>query len=169
MKVFLDDEREAPEGWIRTHSAQATIKLLETGGVTHLSLDHDLGDDERWGTGYDVVLWLEEQVYTTDFAPPQMIKVHSANSGARPKMEAGIRKIRDVQKKRESVFLTSDDYRLILDKIGREVVVESNDDFKYEVVTRQAQGYHSDPEIAKLQGKLSIMLEARVRMEEQRT
>jgi hypothetical protein len=29
--------------------------------VQELSLDHDLGDDAR-GTGYDVILWIEEAV-----------------------------------------------------------------------------------------------------------
>ena len=91
MKVYLDDERVAPDGWIQTRWPDETIELLRTGEVTHLSLDHDLGDDER-GTGYDVVLWVEGQVATTDFVPPEMT-VHSANSSARIKMEAGIRSI----------------------------------------------------------------------------
>jgi hypothetical protein len=67
------------------------IALLETGRVTELSLDHDLGDDER-GTGYDVVLWIEEAVITRGFVPPKIF-VHSANSSARQKMEMGIRAI----------------------------------------------------------------------------
>jgi hypothetical protein len=50
-----------------------------------------LGDDIR-GTGYDVVLWIEEAVYTTDFIPPKM-NVHSANSSARDKMLLGINTI----------------------------------------------------------------------------
>jgi hypothetical protein len=67
------------------------IAFLETGRVTELSLDHDLGDDER-GTGYDVVLWIEEAVITRGFVPPKIF-VHSANSSARQKMEMGIRAI----------------------------------------------------------------------------
>lgn len=65
--------------------------MLETGKVTHLSLDHDLGDDER-GTGYDVIVWIEEAVATRGFVPPKL-SVHSANSAARARMEAGIRSI----------------------------------------------------------------------------
>lgn len=98
MKVYLDDERATPDGWARTYWPEDTIALLKTGKVTHLSLDHDLGDDEH-GTGYDVVLWIEEAVMTTGFIPPQEMWVHSANSSARQKMEAGIRSIlRHVQK-----------------------------------------------------------------------
>ncbi len=91
MKVYLDDERTTPEGWVRTYWPEDTIELLKTGEVTELSLDHDLGDDER-GTGYDVVLWIEEAVYTRGFIPP-FVKVHSANASARLKMESGIRNI----------------------------------------------------------------------------
>ena len=65
--------------------------LLQTGQVTELSLDHDLGDDEH-GTGYDVVLWIEEEVALRGFMPPKIL-VHSANSSARQKMLAGIQAI----------------------------------------------------------------------------
>ena len=56
MKIYLDDERPIPEGWVGARWPEDVIRLLEAGGVTHVSLDHDLGDDEH-GTGYDVVLW----------------------------------------------------------------------------------------------------------------
>jgi len=88
MRVFLDDERSTPEGWVRAFWPDEVIDLLESGEVTHLSLDHDLGDDER-GTGYDVVLWIEDAVALRGFAPP-ILTVHSANSSARLKMLAGI-------------------------------------------------------------------------------
>jgi hypothetical protein len=91
MRVYLDDERATPDGWVRTYWPSEVIALLETGQVLELSLDHDLGDDQR-GTGYDVVLWIEEAVALNGFVPPR-ISVHSANSSARDKMLAGIRSI----------------------------------------------------------------------------
>lgn len=91
MRVFLDDERATPDGWVRVYWPAEAIALLKTGAVEELSLDHDLGDDER-GTGYDVVIWIEEAVALHNFMPPK-IKVHSANSSAREKMLAGIRSI----------------------------------------------------------------------------
>lgn len=91
MKIYLDDERQTPDGWIRVYWPDEAIKLLETGKVVEISLDHDLGDDER-GTGYDVVLWIERAVIVDGFCPP-IIKVHSANSSARDKMELGIASI----------------------------------------------------------------------------
>ncbi len=91
MKVYLDDERDTPEGWERVYWPEEAISLLKTGKVTELSLDHDLGDDEH-GTGYDVVLWVEEAVIVNGFKAPK-IQVHSANSSARAKMELGIANI----------------------------------------------------------------------------
>ncbi|MEZ9708863.1 cyclic-phosphate processing receiver domain-containing protein [Vibrio breoganii] len=88
MQVYLDDERPTPKGWVRAYWPNEAIELLKTGVVTEISLDHDLGDDAR-GTGYDVVLWIEKEVFISGFIPPD-IKVHSANSSARIKMENGI-------------------------------------------------------------------------------
>ncbi len=91
MKVYLDDERATPEGWVRVFWPEEAIALLEAGQVTELSLDHDLGDDAH-GTGYDVLLWLEEAVATRGFLPPR-VQVHSANSSARQKMLLAIARI----------------------------------------------------------------------------
>ncbi|WP_322053364.1 cyclic-phosphate processing receiver domain-containing protein [Paraburkholderia bannensis] len=92
MKVFLDDERIPPVGWVRVCWPSEAIRLLESGDVTEISLDHDLGDDEH-GTGYDVILWIEEAVALRGFVPPN-ISVHSANASAAEKMRAGIEAIK---------------------------------------------------------------------------
>jgi hypothetical protein len=82
----------------RVYWPQEAIRLLETGAVDEISLDHDLGDDER-GTGYDVVRWIEEAVELRGFRPPK-IYVHSANSPARAKMEAGVLAIQRLARKK---------------------------------------------------------------------
>lgn len=102
VKVFLDDERTTPTGWIRGHWPDEAIALLETGKVSEISLDHDLGDDER-GTGYHVVLWIEEAVVSRGFIPPKMY-VHSANSSARQKMEMGIQAINRLAAAQKATF-----------------------------------------------------------------
>lgn len=91
MRVFLDDMRTPPDGWILVAWPDEAIELLKTGKVEQISLDHDLGDDDK-GTGYDVVLWIERAVALHGFKPPQIL-VHSANISARKKMEAGISSI----------------------------------------------------------------------------
>ena len=88
MRVYLDDERTTPDGWVRVYWPEEAIALLRQGNVTELSLDHDLGDDAH-GTGYDVVVWIEEAVALDGFRPPRIV-VHSANPSARSRMEAGI-------------------------------------------------------------------------------
>ncbi|OYD77455.1 UNVERIFIED_ORG: hypothetical protein BDU10_2560 [Burkholderia sp. CF145] len=66
--------------------------------IEAFSLDHDLGDDER-GTGYDVILWIEEAVALRGFRPPKIL-VHSANSSARNKMLSGVAAIERLVAKR---------------------------------------------------------------------
>lgn len=98
MRVYLDDERVTPDGWIRVFWPDEAIALLKTGHVSSISLDHDLGDDAR-GTGYDVVLWIEQAVALEGFTPPEIV-VHSANSSARIKMQAGIDSISRLARRR---------------------------------------------------------------------
>jgi hypothetical protein len=91
MKVYLDDERPTPEGWTRVQTPEDAIELLKANRVTQLSLDHDLGlSDER--TGYAVLLWIEQQVVENGFLPPR-IMIHSANAGARARMDAAVESI----------------------------------------------------------------------------
>ncbi len=91
-QIYLDDTREAPVGWRRCYWPQEVIDLLKQGGVSHISLDHDLGDDTI-GTGYDVLSWLEEAVYTGQENPsivPMYITIHSANPVGRQRMQNAI-------------------------------------------------------------------------------
>ena len=78
MRVYLDDERIAPQGWVQVRWPDDAIRLLMTGQVEELSLDHDLGEDNI-GTGYDVIVWIEQAVALNQFEPPKTIRVHSAN------------------------------------------------------------------------------------------
>jgi hypothetical protein len=84
-KVWLDDNRPAPEGWVRARTVAEAQELLETGRVTHLSLDYDLGFDEP--TGYDLVRWMAE----TRTWPRTMIEVHSGHPLGRHLMIKEIR------------------------------------------------------------------------------
>ena len=97
IKIYLDDERPCPEGWVLARWPDEVIHLLQTEDVEEISLHHDLGDDQR-GTGYDVVVWIEKMVVTRGYVPPK-IRVHSANVSARAKMEAGIRSIQKLHRR----------------------------------------------------------------------
>ncbi len=91
MKIFLDDERLAPTGWLQARWPDEVIFYLAKGMVTDISLDHDLGDDAR-GTGYDVLLWIEQAIVDTGFQPPK-INVHTSNPAARIRMLAAVEQI----------------------------------------------------------------------------
>jgi hypothetical protein len=88
--VWLDDVRPAPEGWTWVGWPEEAIELLKTGGVVELSLDHDLGDDAR--TGYDVLVWIEEQVALHGYVPPKIV-LHTANSVGRERMQRALESI----------------------------------------------------------------------------
>lgn len=79
MKVWLDDLRPMPEGFDRhVFSAKEAIALIETRRVTFISLDHDLGDSDAHGTGYDVALFIEAAAFTGKL-PRLGWAVHSGN------------------------------------------------------------------------------------------
>lgn len=84
MKIYLDDVREAPKGWIRVHTYEEAIEGLKTGRVEQISLDNDLGTEKE---GYDVAKWIERQTFETNFRPPK-IWIHSANPVAARNIEA---------------------------------------------------------------------------------
>jgi len=94
MKIWLDDERPMPPDfdiWIKT--AKRAIQLLTVGGITAISLDHDLGDESEQ-TGYDVAKHIEQGAYNGTIAPLK-ITVHSANPVGRKNIEACIRNCKE--------------------------------------------------------------------------
>lgn len=97
MKIFLDDCRQEPSGWARTHQVDETIGLLmkcqESGEIVEVvSLDNDLGADVP--EGRKVLDWLEEtKHFNPDFILPEKVVVHSANPVARQRMETVISRL----------------------------------------------------------------------------
>lgn len=99
LKIWLDDERLPPKGWIWCKTAPAAISFLQRFGAKIISLDHDLGDEKN-GNGNDVLVFIEEMVHINpDYFPPE-IQIHTANPSARTKMTAGLEAIkRKVERK----------------------------------------------------------------------
>jgi hypothetical protein len=78
MKIWLDDERVAPEDWTRTRSADEAIELLEENKVEEISLDYDLFDGEP--TGGKVAKWLLKAAKSNRWGQvPYIIRCHSMN------------------------------------------------------------------------------------------
>ena len=90
MKVWLDDQRPAPAEYQRhCLTAQEAIDLLNTGAVTLISLDHDLGDEAKVGNGYQVAKHIEYLAHEGKLNPIE-VRVHTQNPVGRKNILAAI-------------------------------------------------------------------------------
>lgn len=95
--IFLDDVRMPPSThWYVARTAEEAYVLVRdfamAGEQIVLSLDHDLG--ENIPTGYDLLNWLERDIYTeTGFRPDIAFRIHSANPVGRANMDRAIKAI----------------------------------------------------------------------------
>ena len=80
ISLYVDDIRNAPEGWACSRTYQSTISLFETGWfeIDKLSLDHDLGEEK---TGYDIAKYIVENNIKIN-----EIFLHTANPVGRDNM-----------------------------------------------------------------------------------
>ena len=90
IKIWLDDERPAPDGFHHCHSVNETKKKIEEcekdgTEIILLDLDHDLGDyAPDGGDAIKLVDWLAE---TERFYP---INIHTMNPVGRENMQREI-------------------------------------------------------------------------------
>jgi len=90
MRVWLDDVRVMPEGFdVWVNNATSCIDLIETGMVTHISFDHDLGVPIF--TGYTVACVLENLAYHNKIKRISW-DIHSQNPVGRENIERAMRK-----------------------------------------------------------------------------
>lgn len=89
MKLWLDDERPAPEGWTWVKTVTDCLFHLLQFEVTDLSLDNDLGLPGLFNEGREVVKRLVEwqEIEGRDHWPKSTISIHSWDVTARPYME----------------------------------------------------------------------------------
>lgn len=84
LKVWLDDVRPAPRGWVWCKEVSRLKPWLQSDIVLELSLDHDLGLDQP--SGYDLVKWMAYY----KLWPRNKPTVHTANPRGREDMEKTI-------------------------------------------------------------------------------
>ncbi|MDO5440694.1 MAG: hypothetical protein Q4F12_04080 [Erysipelotrichaceae bacterium] len=87
IKIYLDDEREAPKGYVRTYSVNETKKLIEKSEsnnieITEINVDHDLGDYAS--DGGDAIKLLDWLVKRNTLYP---IVIHTMNVVGRNNMQ----------------------------------------------------------------------------------
>lgn len=88
MKIFLDDQWELPDrypgkDWVCVRCVSDALALLRAnkGGVTHLSLDGDLGEQPDELQGPNLTEALAELYFTfgEDCWPTELLQFHSRN------------------------------------------------------------------------------------------
>ncbi len=92
MKIWVDDLREVPKGYIGTKSVNETISLIEKMEIEGeqielIDLDHDLGD--YVSQGGDAIKILDFLAERGTFYP---IAIHTANPVGRANMERMIQR-----------------------------------------------------------------------------
>jgi hypothetical protein len=112
FKVYLDDSRCEPKGWLRVTCVENCIEILEQYPyeVSEISLDHDLDDfvDTRNGeskelTGYEVAKWLEEKAFEGSWSyVPRILRCHSDNPDGRKRIIQAFQSIARFREEYES-------------------------------------------------------------------
>lgn len=93
-KIWLDDNRPAPDGWLWVKTAQEAIDAIIKYKPTHISLDNDLGIISEVGEGYHVAQFIEQGAYYKQIQPMHMT-VHTQNYPRGRQMVAALQKAID--------------------------------------------------------------------------
>jgi hypothetical protein len=82
IRIYLDDERETPEGFVRTYSVEETIKLIKEhdGKIYMVSLDNDLGTG--CVEGKEVMRFIEQSAFDNTLKPIPHLIIHTQNTSA---------------------------------------------------------------------------------------
>lgn len=88
MKLWVDDERPAPEGWTWAKTSEEAKRFLYFDRafeykIEEISFDHDLGGDD---TTRVIVLWMLEH----SIPWPPVVRVHTMNNVGRAWLEGMI-------------------------------------------------------------------------------
>lgn len=86
MKIYVDDLRQAPEGWVLARTITEAIRMLAELAVEEVSLDHDIVYVDERGQ------WLGKN-HTENYTPvaryiaqmpksvrPKIVKIHTSNA-----------------------------------------------------------------------------------------
>lgn len=87
MKLFVDDVRLCPDGWILARTITQAVRLLASGNVTEVSLDHDIacrlvsGQEHTSNETFEPVAY-----YLVLMSKRPEIRIHTANVVAGQRM-----------------------------------------------------------------------------------
>lgn len=99
VRLYVDDLRKAPEGWVHAKTVSAAIKILATQECSEVSLDHDISHRINMdsiarpfpcGETFEPVAWfLREQALRNGKGP--IVSLHTANPIGAKKMQEILR------------------------------------------------------------------------------
>ncbi|MFA5572149.1 MAG: cyclic-phosphate processing receiver domain-containing protein [Candidatus Bathyarchaeia archaeon] len=101
--LWLDDTWEPPNPrfvWAKT--AKAAKDILDTNTIVSMSLDYDLGDDKKNGTGLDVANYVERLAHDDKIKPIKWF-IHSANPVGGGNMRRALMRANDYWRKHEEM------------------------------------------------------------------
>lgn len=93
VKIWLDDERRSPSGFMHFHSVNEVIDFISTSGYAafYLDLDHDLGEyASDGGDAINLIYWLIENGYNENAFYTFKFNLHTMNPVGRENMKAMI-------------------------------------------------------------------------------
>jgi hypothetical protein len=103
MRLWLDDVRMPPDDdsdWYIVRDANPAMAMVMSGKVTHISFDHDLGENSL--SGYAVACCIEAAAYH-DRIPRMTWTIHSANPVGRDNITLAMKRADDYWEPRHCV------------------------------------------------------------------
>lgn len=105
MKIYLDDQRCAPDGWVRCYYPNEAIQLFrcnKAGTIDEISLDHDLGEIGDYArTGKDVLYWMFDQVVNNPNFILPIIHIHTDNGKEMEMMRLTVNRMNEIYQGRQ--------------------------------------------------------------------
>lgn len=94
LKLWVDDEREAPQGWTWVRTSEEAITHLANREVTEMSLDYTLKNKSggEWDDGAQVLDWLKTHLDRL----PAKISAHSSSVAGRAFLEGKISRLTEM-------------------------------------------------------------------------
>ena len=86
MKIWLDDIRVAPDGFLWIKTAEECVEIVKSGNVTFIDYDNDLGEGHD---GYWVASQIERMAMSNKICPISW-KIHSDNPCGRLNITAAM-------------------------------------------------------------------------------
>lgn len=84
-KLFVDDMRPIPAGWIGARTVSEAIAILATLPIAEISLDHDILAHPAVGDLYQALsheTFKGVAYFISQMVDPPVVSIHTANAGA---------------------------------------------------------------------------------------